>query len=58
MIKIIQSFLVVFCVFYFGIDAWRHLSGREKWDLTKLVAYSAVCAVLTVGTLAAFVFLF
>ena len=58
MIRVILAFLFVFGMFYFGIDAYRHLTGREKWALTKLVAYSLVCAVLTVITLAVIVITF
>ena len=58
MIRIILAFLFVFGFFYFGIDAFRKLTGREKWDLTKLVAYSIICAVLTIVVLALFVMVF
>ena len=58
MIRIILAFLVIFGCFYFGIDAFRHMTGREKWDLTKLVTYSIVCAVLTIATLFAFILTF
>ena len=58
MIRIILAFLFVFGLFYFGIDAFRHMTGREKWNLTKLVSYSVMCAVLTVVALALFVIAF
>lgn len=58
MIRIILAFLVVFSAFYFGIDAFRHMTGREKWNLTKLATYSTMCAVLTIITLSLFVFVF
>lgn len=58
MARIILAFLFVFGMFYFGIDAFRKLTGREKWDLTKLVAYSIICAVLTIVVLALFVITF
>ena len=58
MIRIILAFLFVFGLFYFGIDAFRSLTGREKWDLTKLVTYSIMCAVLTIITLSTVVITF
>lgn len=58
MSRIILAFLVVFGLYYFDIDAWRHLTGLEKWNLTKLVAYSTICALLTVATLALIVITF
>ena len=58
MIRVVLAFLVVFTCFYFGIDAFRHMTGREKWNLTKLVTYSIMCAVLTIVTLSIFVITF
>lgn len=58
MARIILAFLFVFGMFYFGIDAFRKLTGREKWDLTKLVIYSIICTVLTIITLTIFVLTF
>ena len=56
--RIILAFLFVFGLFYFGIDAYRHMTGQEKMDLTKLVCYSLMCAILTVITLAIIVLSF
>jgi hypothetical protein len=58
MSKIILIFLAVFGMFYFGIDAFRKMTGREKWNLTKTVFYSILCAVLTTITLSIFVIVF
>lgn len=58
MIRVILAFLVVFCLFYFGIQALRSTSGKEKWELTKLVTYSIICATLTIGVLVALVIIF
>ena len=58
MIRIILAFLFVFGLFYFGIDAVRNMTGREKMDMTKLVCYSLMCALLTVFTLAIIVLSF
>ena len=58
MIRIILAFLFVFGLFYFGIDAYRNMTGQEKMDLTNLVCYSLMCAILTVITLAIIVLSF
>lgn len=58
MIKILIMFFGLFFSFYFGIQAFRALSGLEKWQLTKLMTYSAVCAVISVITMTIFVILF
>jgi hypothetical protein len=58
MIKIVLGFVLVFVAFFVGIQAVRGLTGREKWQLTKLIGYSIMCAVLTTAALAGFVLLF
>ena len=58
MIRIILAFVVVFGLFFFGIRYLRNMSGKETWSLVKLLTYSAVCAILTFGSLIALVVLF
>jgi len=58
MIKIVLGFLLVFAGFFVGIQAVRDLTGRERWQLTKLIGYSIMCAVLTTAALVGFVLLF
>lgn len=58
MIRVVLAFAVIFCLFFFGIRAVRDMSGKERWELTKLLTYSAVCAILTLVFLIALVVLF
>jgi hypothetical protein len=58
MIKIVLGFMLVFAGFFVGIQAWRSLTGLEKWQLTKLIVYSIMCAVLTTVALTMFYILF
>lgn len=58
MIKIFIVFAIVFTICYFGIDAYRKLTGKEKLSLTKVAGYSILCSVLAVSVLAAIVVLF
>lgn len=58
MIRVILAFVVVFGLFFFGIRAVRDMTGKERWELTKLLTYSAFCAILTLGFLIALVVLF
>jgi hypothetical protein len=58
MIRIILAFVIVFGLFFFGIRYLRNMSGKETWSLVKLLTYSAVCAILTFGSLIALVVLF
>lgn len=58
MIRLYLVFFVLFAVFYFGIPAFRKLTGKEKWDLTKTLVYSIICSLLAVVTMMAIVVLF
>jgi hypothetical protein len=58
MIKMIFTFFVVFLVFYFGIQVFNNLSMKEKFSLTKHVAYATLCSVLAIAALSVFIFIF
>lgn len=58
MIKLLLAFSITFLLFFFGLKALRSLTGKESWQLTKLVAYSILCSLLAFGTLAGLVILF
>jgi hypothetical protein len=58
MAKIVLSFIILSFIFYFGITAVRSMSGKEKWALTKTVAYSTIVALLAVLVMMVIVILF
>ena len=58
MIKMWLAFFIVFALFYFGIAAFRATTGKEKWQLTKTLTYSLVCAILTLSVLVGIVIIF
>jgi len=58
MIRMILAFIVVFLIFFFGIKVFTQLSGKEKWVITKLLAYSLFCAIITTVFLVSIVVLF
>jgi hypothetical protein len=58
MIRMYIAFFIAFAICYFGIDAYRKLTGKDKWALTKLLGYSILCSVLAVSILSAIVILF
>ena len=58
MAKIVLVFSIVFAIVFAGITAFRSLSAKEKWVLTKTVGYSIIVAVVTVLLLTVFVMLF
>lgn len=41
-----------------GIAAWRQLSGKEQWQLTKTVAYATMCSLVAVVALSFIVIMF
>ena len=51
-------FLILTALIWFGISAFRKTTGREKWRLTKIAAYSILCSVLAVTFLTSIVILF
>jgi hypothetical protein len=58
MIKIILAFLIAFGICYVGIKGFRDLTGKDKWALTKLLAYSTMCALTAMVLLISIVVLF
>jgi len=58
MFKILLAFLLIFGGFFFGIQAFRSTTKKQKLELTKLVGYSILCSVLTVLFLTTFVLIF
>jgi hypothetical protein len=58
MIRVIIAFVVIFGLFFLGIRALRDMTGKERWELAKLLTYSAFCAILTLVFLIALVVLF
>jgi hypothetical protein len=58
MIKLILAFLIIFVICYFGIKSFRDLTCKDKWALTKLLAYTTICSVLTVVLLILITILF
>lgn len=58
MIKVLLAVVLLFLIFFFGLKTVRSLSSLEAWRLTKLVAYSILCSLLTVAVLIAIVVIF
>lgn len=56
--KVVLFFLVLYFCFHFGIHAFRELTGRQKWDLTKIVLYSIMCSILSIIAMISFVYTF
>jgi hypothetical protein len=58
MAKMIITFISLFIIFFFGIDIFRKLTGKEKIDLTKWLGYSICCTLLTTLLVATIIVLF
>lgn len=58
MFKIALTFLITFLLFFFGIYLFRKMSGMEKLNLMKLLAYATLIALLTTASLFLLVVLF
>ena len=58
MIRVLFMFVLLFGAFWIGISVFRTLTGKEKWELTKIVVYATICAVLTLLVLVGIVILF
>lgn len=56
--KIIVGLISIFIIFFFGIDIFRKMTGKEKISLTKWLGYSISCSLLTILTVATIVLLF
>ena len=46
MIRVWFAFFVIAGIIHFGIQAWRDMTGKERWSLTKSVSYSIIVALL------------
>jgi cytochrome b len=58
MIKMFTMWLILSAAVGFGIMAVRQMSGKEQWQLTKLVAYATICSLVAVVLLAGLVVIF
>jgi hypothetical protein len=58
MIKILLTFIFVFALFYFGIEAFNKMTKAEKWDFAKTFSYSLALSLVVVVCLVSMVVLF
>jgi hypothetical protein len=58
MIRMLLVFLVTFLIVTFSIEGFRALTGREKWEFTKILAYGIILSLVTVTILTSIVILF
>jgi hypothetical protein len=58
MIKMVTMWLMLSVAVGLGIMAFRQMSGKEQWQLTKLLAYATMCSLVAVVLLGILVVLF
>lgn len=58
MIKSLLTFVMLFGIFYMGIEIFRMMTGKEKWEFVKTFTYSLAIALVTAVFLVVIVVLF
>jgi hypothetical protein len=58
MIKMIMTFVFLFIIFYTGIEIFRKMTGKEKWEIAKTISYSMAISLFVIVFLTALVVLF
>ena len=58
MARMILVWLILTVAIGAGIAAWRQLSGKEQWQLTKYIAYATMCSLVAVIALSFLVIMF
>ena len=58
MIKSLLTFVMLFGIFYMGIEIFRKMTGKEKWEIAKTCSYSLAISLVVVVFLVCIVVLF
>ena len=58
MIKMLGVFLFLFGTFYMGIEVFRMMTGKERWQFAKTLSYSLAIAIIVILFLSIIVVLF
>jgi hypothetical protein len=58
MIRLWLAFAIFAVLIHVGITAWRKMEGKERWSLTKSIAYSILVSLLAVLVMTVIVILF
>ena len=58
MIRLWLAFAVLAGLIHLGITAWRKMEGKERWTLTKSIAYSILVSLLALLVMTVIVILF
>lgn len=58
MMKMLLSFIFLFVIFYTGIEIFRKMTGKEKWEIAKTISYSLAISIFVIVFLVCLVILF
>ena len=58
MIRLLLAFIIIAGLIHFGVQAWRDMTGKERWTLTKSLGYSIIVSLLTLVVMVSIVILF
>lgn len=58
MVRMILVWFILTVFVGAGIAAWRQLSGKEQWQLTKTIVYATMCSLVAVVALSFIVVMF
>lgn len=58
MARMILVWLILSVAIGAGIAAWRQMSGKEQWQLTKTVSFATMCSLVAVIVLSFIVVMF
>jgi len=58
MIRLWLAFAILAVLIHLGITTWRNLNGKERWTLTKSIAYSILVSLLALLVMTVIVILF
>jgi hypothetical protein len=58
MIRLWLAFGILAVLIHLGITTWRKMEGKERWTLTKSIAYSILVALLALLVMTVIVILF
>jgi hypothetical protein len=58
MFKILLALILLSIIIGFSINTVRKMTGKEKWQLTKLIGFSILCASLAFAAMISIVVIF
>jgi hypothetical protein len=58
MIRLWLVFAVFAVLIHLGITTWRKMEGKDRWSLTKSIAYSIIVSLLALAVMTTLVILF